>query len=103
MSMKPDFHAPLCDAAMKLKSLCFPITRGSGGKYINLAAVINAEKTGIMQQIEPVENEIFIKTRELLSRMPEGKNRTIAIQEHYKWLDSYIAESYKKLFEIDVE
>jgi len=103
MSMKPDFHAPLCDAAMKLKSLCFPITRGSGGKYINLAAVINAEKTGIMQQIEPVENEIFIKTRELLSHMPEGKNRTIAIQEHYKWLDSYIADSYKKLFGINVE
>jgi len=103
MSMKTDYHAPLCDAAMKLKSLCFPITRGSGGKYINIAAVINAEKTGIMQQIEPVENEIFIKTRELLSRMPEGKNRTIAIQEHYKWLDSYITESYKKLFEIEAK
>jgi len=103
MSMKPDFHAPLCDAAMKLKSQCFPITRGSGGKYINLAAVINAEKTGIMQQIEPVENEIFMKTGELLSRMPEGKNRTIAIQEHYKWLDSYITESYKRLFGINVE
>jgi hypothetical protein len=103
MSMKTDFHAPLCDAAMKLKSQCFPITRGSGGKYINLAAVINAEKTGIMQQIEPVENEIFMKTRELLSRLPEGKNRSVAIQEHYKWLDSYITESYKIHFGINVE
>lgn len=103
LSMKSDFHAPLCDAAMKLKSLCFPITRGSGGKYIDIAAVINAKNTGIMQLIEPVENEIFIKTRELLTRMPEGKNRTVAIQEHYRWLDSYIAESYKSLFGINVE
>ena len=103
LSMKPDFHAPLCDAAMKLKSRCFPITRGEGGKYINIAAVINADGSGIMQQIEPIENEIFLKTRELMSRMPEGKNRTAAIQEHYKWLDSYITESYKRLFGINVE
>ena len=102
LSMKADFHAPLCDGAMKLKSQCFPVTRGSGGKYINLAAVINAEKTGIMQLIEPVENEIFIKTRDLLSHMPEGKNRSAVIREHYKWLDSYITESYKRLFGTDI-
>jgi len=103
LSMKDDFHAPLCDAAMKLKSQCFPIVRGSGYKYINLAAVINAENTGIMQQIEPVENEIFTRTRELMSRLPEGKNRSALIQEHYKWLDSYISESYKTLFGITVQ
>jgi hypothetical protein len=103
LSMKDDFHAPLCDAAIKLKSQCFPIVRGSGYKYINLAAVINAENTGIMQQIEPVENEIFTRTRELMSRLPEGKNRSALIQEHYKWLDSYISESYKTLFGITVQ
>jgi len=103
MSMKADFHAPLCDAAMKLKSLCFPIKRGSGYKYINLAEVINAERTGIMQLIEPVENEIFLKTNDLVAHMPEGRNRNIAIQEHYRWLDSYITESYFILFGINVE
>ncbi len=103
LSMKDDFHAPLCDAAMKLKSQCFPIVRGSGYKYINLAAVINAENTGIMQQIEPVENEIFTRTRELMSRLPEGKNRTAVIQEHYRWLNDYVSESYKTLFGITVE
>ncbi|MCJ7819719.1 MAG: C45 family peptidase [Bacteroidales bacterium] len=103
MSMKDDFHAPLCNAAMKLKSQCFPIVRGSGYKYINLAAVINADNTGILQQIEPVENEIFTRTRELMSRLPESKNRNALIQEHYRWLDDYISESYKTLFGITVE
>jgi hypothetical protein len=103
MSMKDDFHAPLCNAAMKLKSQCFPIVRGSGYKYINLAAVINAENTGIMQQIEPIENEIFTRTRELMSRLPEGKNRNAMIQEHYRWLNDYVSESYKTLFGITVE
>ncbi|MEZ4997438.1 MAG: hypothetical protein R2758_08260 [Bacteroidales bacterium] len=70
VSMKDDMHAPLCDAAMSLKRLLFPITRGSGGKYMNVALLLNGENTGIMQKLGPVENEIFRKTAEMTAAMP---------------------------------
>ena len=103
VSMKEDMHSPLCDAAMTLKGRLFPITRGSGSKYINLAALINSEKSGIMQELEPVENEIFRKTAELMNSMPDGKIQNDRIREHYKWIDSYITKAYREIFGIDMK
>jgi hypothetical protein len=103
LSMKENRHAPICDAAIKLKDQCYPIKRGSGLKYINLAAVINSEKTGILQMLEPIENEIFNKTNGLIKAMPAGKPQVEKILEYYKWLDSYITGSYKTLFGIEMK
>ncbi|MGB8358151.1 MAG: hypothetical protein WCD55_06005, partial [Bacteroidales bacterium] len=103
VSMKEDMHSPLCDAAMTLKGLLFPINRGSGSKYINLAALINDENSGIMQKLEPVENEIFRKATELMASIPDSKAKNEKIREYYKWLDSYIIQSYKELFEIEIK
>jgi hypothetical protein len=103
VSMKDDFHSPLCDAAMALKIQLFPIKRGSGGKYMNLALLLNHENTGIMQKLEPVENEIFRRTADLMANMPEkNRERSTLILEHYRWLDTFITESYKELFGADV-
>lgn len=102
LSMKDNFHAPLCDAAMKLRDQCYPVKRGSGLKYINLAAVINTEKTGIMQLLKPVEDEIFRRSAALEARISSGNLRPALIQDHYKWLDSHIAESYRSLFGIEI-
>lgn len=103
VSMKEDMHAPLCDAAILLKGQLFPITRGSGYKYINVAALINAENTGILQLLEPVENEIFRKTTELMASITAGKAKNEKIREYYKWLDSYIIQSYKEIFGIEMK
>ncbi len=103
ISMKENTHSPLCDAAMMLKNRLFPITRGSGFKYMNVAALINADNTGIMQRLTPVENEIFRKTSELMALMPSGKVQNEKIREHYKWLDTYIIQSYKELFGIEIK
>jgi hypothetical protein len=104
VSMKDNMHAPLCDAAMSLKRQVFPITRGSGGKYMNLAMLLNGEKTGFLQKLAPVENEIFRKTAEMMAAMPpKGKPQKEKIVEHYKWLDSYIIQSYKELFGTEVK
>lgn len=104
VTMKENMHAPLCDAAMTLKRQLFPITRGSGGKYMNVALLLNEEKTGFLQKLEPAEDEIFSKTRELTASMPgKGKLQKEKILEHYKWLDSYIMQSYKDLFEVEIK
>ena len=103
VSMKDDMHAPLCDAAMQLKGQLFPITRGNGNKYINAAALINADNTGILQRLEPIENEIFKKTAELTASLPAGKARTEKIRAHYDWLDGYIRQAYKEIFDIEIK
>jgi uncharacterized lipoprotein NlpE involved in copper resistance len=103
VSMKEDIHAPLCDAAMELKGQLFPISRGNGNKYINVAALINADNTGILQRLEPVENEIFKKTTEMMTAMTGKKPDKEMIQEHYKWVDSYIIQSYKEIFGIEIK
>ena len=104
VSMKENMHSPLCDAGMTLKSQLFPIKRGSGPKYMNVAMLLNRENTGILQKLAPVENEIFSKTARLVATMPpKGKQQKEMIIEHYKWLDGYIAQSYKELFGIEVK
>jgi hypothetical protein len=103
VSMKEDMHSPLCDAAMTLKMKVFPIARGSGGRYINMAALLNKEQTGIMQRLAPLEEEIFIKTATLMNKETKGKIASEKIREHYKWIDKYIIQSYKDLFGIEVK
>ena len=104
VSMKENMHAPLCDAAMTLKRQLFPITRGSGGKYMNVALLLNEEKTGFLQKLEPAEDEIFLKTAEMMATMTvKGKPQKDKILEHYKWLDAYIIRSYKELFGIEIK
>ena len=103
VSMKDDMHSPLCDAAMQLKGQLFPISRGNGNKYINVAALINADNTGILQKLEPVEDEIFRKTAEMTTVLSGKKTDKAMIQEHYKWIDSYIIQSYKEIFDIEIK
>jgi len=104
VSMKENMHAPLCDAAMTLKRQLFPITRGSGGKYMNVALLLNREQTGIMQKLAPVEDEIFRKTAEMMVSMTgNAKTRKDKVTEHYIWLDSYITQQYNELFGIEIK
>lgn len=104
LSMKEDMHSPLCDAAMALKHRLFPITRGSGGKYMNVALLLNKEKTGFIQRLAPVEEEIFARAATLAFSMPERKaQRSEAVTEFYRWVDSYIFQSYNGLFGLQAE
>jgi hypothetical protein len=104
LSMKEDMHSPLCDAAMTLKRRLFPVTRGSGGKYMNVALLLNREKTGFLQRLSPVEEEIFARAAELTASMPERKSqRSEAVTEFYRWVDDYINQSWSDLFGLQAE
>jgi hypothetical protein len=95
-----NLKSPICSAALKFKEECFPITHDRGRNYINLSAVINKEQTGYMQLLKPIENEIFIKANELMVKLENEKETKHAIQVFYGWIDSYLAESYKKTFDV---
>ena len=95
-----DGIAPLCDFGLQLKDRCFPVKRGSGKRYINLAAVMNQEGTGILQQIIPLENRILSHGSDLLNRWRvSGFSGSDAVK-FYNWLDEIIPDEYMKLFDI---
>ncbi len=95
--------SPECYAALKLKKQLFPIRWGKYASkyYININKLVNADKTGIRQKIEPYENNIFNKTNSLMAEW--RKNKKIDYKElsqHYKWIDQYVRSMYKKEFGI---
>jgi len=95
-----NFHAPICDAALSLKKPCFPVTRGSGKKYIDFSRVLNQEGTGILQLLRKVEEEIFRRVPE--GNTLKGQNRDALIKDFYSWLDRFLESKYKDLFGFDI-
>jgi hypothetical protein len=91
-------NAPLCEVSLELKKRCYPIERGSGYKYLNISAVINNYKTGILQRIEPIEENIFIETDKYFSTWQKQQIKKEEIQKFYNWIDNYIITEYKKAF-----
>jgi len=94
VSMNSEFQSPICKAALKFKAECFPITYDRMNNYINLSAVINSEKTGYLQLLQPIETGIVEKAAELKkSSLTQQK-----IQVFYSWLDEYLEKNYQAQF-----
>jgi hypothetical protein len=92
-------NAPLCEMALKLKAKCFPISRGSGKKYMLLSKVVNKEQTGFLQLLRTVENKIITNGISLLEKW--RKKNAFSVKEaveFYKFVDSYVSAKYEKLF-----
>ncbi|HAN77995.1 MAG TPA: hypothetical protein DCQ31_09600 [Bacteroidales bacterium] len=97
-----NLNSPLCTAALKLKTACFPLTYDKGWNYINLSAVVNKQKTGIMQILQPIENEIFAKANSLINQIENKENKSSDIQQFYTWVDQYLGSSFKTKFGIEL-
>jgi hypothetical protein len=61
-----DGKSDWCTRSLEWKKAVFPITRGSGTKYININALYNPKGTGIMQQLAPIEKQIMDETSQKL-------------------------------------
>lgn len=93
---KPGQQASLVTVSFELKQQLFPIERGNGQDYINLARLINRSGTGIIQQIEPIETEIFYRSRAIRQSNTPNKD----ISEFYRWVEQYVREQYCQRFSI---
>jgi len=102
VTIDTNFKSPICIAALKFKGECFPITYDRGTNYINLSAVINQQKTGYMQLLQPIEKEIFIKANLLMSELENGKKTEADIQSFYAWIDQYLSKTYTEQFKINL-
>ncbi|PID58702.1 MAG: hypothetical protein CR986_07520 [Ignavibacteriae bacterium] len=94
-------NAPLNNYALALKNKCYPISRSSGFKYLNISELVNSEGTGIIQKIEKLETTIFEETEKKLSDWRNKKVTETEINKFYRWIDNYVVENYRKEFELE--
>ncbi len=97
--------SPICNAALSLKKKVFPIRWGKWASkyYININALVNADKTGIRQKIMVDENVIFQKANEKLNDWRISGMNSSDVKEFNTWLNSFVTESYKNNFNLDLK
>ena len=92
-------NAPLCEKALKLKKELYPVKLGNGYRYINISKVVNKEKTGFIQRIRPLENEILSITNDKLSIWrKENHLPKEEVQNLYKQIEKKVKEFYRTKF-----
>lgn len=90
--------APLCTMALQLKERCFPFTKDGGRNYLNLAALINAQGTGIMQRLRPLDHRV---AEEAARRLQEWRRSGLdqkRVQQFYRWVDDTVNAAYRSEF-----
>ncbi len=95
----PAGKAPMCEKAMELKKRLFPLKRGSNKSYLDLSKLINREKSGILQQLVPLDKEVMKKAKRYLT---EWRNKKAVspkqVRSFNQWVDSFLLEEYIKAF-----
>ncbi len=96
--------SPICNAALRLKNEVFPIRWGKFASkyYIDINALVNADKTGIRQKIKADEDIIFSKTNEKIKEWRKKGVQPSEMKEFNEWLNNFVKQSYKDNFNIDM-
>ncbi|MFT4073120.1 MAG: carcinine hydrolase/isopenicillin-N N-acyltransferase family protein [Dysgonamonadaceae bacterium] len=98
---KTDAHgSKLCNWGLELKKTLFPIQRGEGADYILLPKLINAQKTGILQQLAPLEKEIVDRGEAVIAECRKKGKPDDSLTLYYNWVDRYLTNAYASLFSL---
>ena len=94
--------APLGKKVFDLSKNVFSYDQGMGTyRYFNWDLLYNADRTGYMQRLVPVEKDVFSRSeRNLNEWRSTGKVDTKQLYRLYNELDTYIMQQYKELFGI---
>lgn len=98
VSSKNDQHVLLADYGMALKSRIFPIERGSGSKYLDMAVYQNSTNGGVRSQIERMEAAVVSKANTELTKWRASSIDAKQVKDFYDWVDSYVQSEYKGAF-----
>ncbi len=91
--------APLCYFALELKKKAYCYNWGKSAKhYININALINSDKTGILQLLKPLDNLLLKQGHKLLNSMREKGFDEKKIDAFYKNTDKEVYSTYKNSF-----
>jgi hypothetical protein len=95
-------NAKLCGWSLQLKKQLFPITRGEGTDYIDLAALISSDKNGIMQKTRPIEERIFENAEKTMEKWRNSGLNLSELKEFCIWTDQFVSELYGKLMKNEI-
>ncbi len=89
--------APMCAMALEAKKLCFPYNWGTSSKhYMDVNALLNADNSGVLQVIIPLENILFEKAEKMLNNWRMDKVDIVEMKNFYDWVDTEIPDYYDK-------
>ncbi len=89
--------APMCALALEAKEKCFTYKWGTSSKhYMNVNALLNADNSGVLQEIVPLDNRLFEKSEEILEKWRKKKIDYDQMKDYYDWIDRKIPEYYSK-------
>ena len=94
MTAPPGEKALLCSLALDLKKKMVPINRGDGKNYILTTAVLNADNTGILQQLQPLEKSILSEADKYVHNWRKSGVKPQELSVFYKFVDSQVAAYY---------
>ncbi|MFV0329555.1 MAG: hypothetical protein ACK5KL_07000 [Dysgonomonas sp.] len=94
-------NAKICNCSLELKKQLFPMTRGEGSDYINMAALISADGNGILQKLRPIEDRILHNSDILYDIIRKEGYNPSKQKEFCDWVDQFVTESYNQIFSIN--
>lgn len=90
--------------SLQLKKRLFPIERGEGADYINLAALLTKDQKGILQKILPVEKQVQAQAAGYQHKWRSaGAIDEKEIVLFYNWVDKFVSQSYHDAFDIQTD
>ncbi|MEN8225696.1 MAG: hypothetical protein ABFS05_10095, partial [Bacteroidota bacterium] len=96
--------APLCHFALELKKECYTYKRGASSKYyMNINPLINAEQSGMMQLLAPLDNMLFDEGYKQLKKWREYGMDQNELVEFYKMTDQLVYSFYAKYFNLTIQ
>lgn len=93
-------HSWLNEKGLQLKQRVFSLEAGNTSSYGDLSKLFNKQGSGILQQIQPVEQEVMRRGEEALVELRKSKSFK-SMEEYYDWVDTYIVEQYQSMFGIE--
>jgi len=83
-------NAPICDLALKLKDKIFSHQNDASENYMNLSALMNKENSGVRQKLIPVEEQVLVKAKNILTDFRNNGINYSEAKEFYNWIDGDI-------------
>ena len=92
-------NAPLCDLALKLKDKVFPVQNDASENYLNVAALMNKENTGVRQKLIPIEEQVLSRAKDYLTVWRQSGLDESKVKEFYNWIDVDVYNEIKSKFQ----
>lgn len=87
-------ESELAQWALKGLALIYPIRRGSGQRYMDIAAYRNTVDGGIAPVVARMEREVVVRCEQMVRQWRGGAAVRKDVERFYAWLDGYLREGY---------